>query len=254
MRVGVLITARLGSTRLPRKHLLPVHGKPILQYLVDAINREFASEIAHGEMVVAIATSVYPENQEFKTAIQGCGVFAGSDENIPLRHLQAAESLMIDAILSVDGDDILCAPQAMRAAYESLLTGARFVKTEGLPLGMNISGYSTDILKSALKQYGSGGLLETGWGRVFGDIEPVRITLKCRAPDSLRFTLDYKEDYMFFSALLDEPSIVSGDITACEIADLVLARGLDRITQPIADEYWANFNANVKNEEARRNV
>lgn len=252
MKVAVLVTARLGSTRLPRKHLLVAAGKPMLQHLVDAIDREFVREVADGSAVVVIATSERPENLEFGEAIHGCTVFAGSDGNVPLRHLQAAEALGADAILSVDGDDILCSPRAMRAVFERLRAGALLVKTEGLPLGMNAWGYGTALLRTALERFRNDDLLETGWGRVFEGVVSEVERLDCAAPDRLRFTLDYEEDYRFFSALLAEERVAAGMASEAEIVALVLSRGLDRITQPVVDEYWRNFHKHVEEEEHSR--
>jgi len=254
MRIGVLITARLGSTRLPKKHLLPVMGKPILQFLIDSINQEFVDEIARYEVVVAIATSEQPENKEFCSAIRNCEIFFGSDENIPLRHLQAAENLGIDAVLSVDGDDILCAPHAMRAVYASLSDGVRLTKTEGLPLGMNANGYATAVLRKAVADFGDAMSLETGWGRVFLGIEPTTIKLSCKAPQSLRFTLDYDEDYRFFSTLLQHECIASGKATPQEIVDTVISQKLEDITQPVVDIYWKNFYDEITKENQGRSV
>jgi spore coat polysaccharide biosynthesis protein SpsF len=252
VRVAVLITARLGSTRLPKKHLLPVSQKPILQFLVDAIRHEFSREILEKRALVSIATSDRPENGEFRERIKGCEVFAGSDDNIPLRHLQAADAYGAEAILSVDGDDIVCSPKAMRAVYSELCGGALFVKTEGLPLGMNASGYSTSLLRKALANFGSEGALETGWGRVFSGIAPKIISIPCVAPEGLRFTLDYQEDYRFFKELFADPLVSSGAADENAIIDIVVSRGLDKITRPIADEYWKNFYSSMEN-EVRRN-
>ena len=45
MTFKVVIPARLGSTRLPRKVLLPVHGKPLLQYVWQCARASGAEEI-----------------------------------------------------------------------------------------------------------------------------------------------------------------------------------------------------------------
>ncbi len=45
MNFKVVIPARLGSTRLPRKVLLPVHGKPLLQYVWQCARASGAQEI-----------------------------------------------------------------------------------------------------------------------------------------------------------------------------------------------------------------
>ena len=66
MKTGILISARLGSTRLKRKHLLKVSDKPIFHYLLKRISMEFQEEINKKEVEVIIATSDEPENRIFK--------------------------------------------------------------------------------------------------------------------------------------------------------------------------------------------
>src|SRR6267142_5749562 len=109
MKVAILITVRLGSSRLKRKHLLELNGSPVLQYLIRRIRLEFKSELCDREVVLVIATSDDPENRELELfADDDLSVFYGSSNNIPLRHLQAARHYSAEAIVSVDGDDILC--------------------------------------------------------------------------------------------------------------------------------------------------
>src|SRR5437762_5871819 len=59
-------SARLGSQRLNRKHLLQVNGRPLLQYLIDRIRTEFKTEFRQKEVKLAIATSVEQENKDFE--------------------------------------------------------------------------------------------------------------------------------------------------------------------------------------------
>jgi len=234
--------------------LLPVRGKPIIQYLVNAINNEFSAEKAAHKVVVAIATSERTENLEFSSAVEGCEVFTGSDENIPLRHLQAAEYFSADAIISVDGDDILCSPAAMRGVFIALLNGALFAKTEGLPLGMNASGYATAVLRKALEKYEDADILETGWGRVFEGVPVTKIEMLCIAPENLRFTLDYEEDFKFFNALIHNEAIASRLASDLEIVSFVMSHKLDSITQPVVEKYWENFYNRVDMEKGRSNT
>jgi len=250
VRIGILITARLGSSRLPRKHLLLVEQKPLLAYLLSRIVHEFSKEISVGNVILVIASSDEPENRDFKCFnATGVQVFFGAIDNIPLRHLQATESLGLDAIVAVDGDDILCSVCGMRSIYNLLLTGSKYVKTAGLPFGMNVSGYSTGFLAASLAGHRED-TLETGWGKIFDEsaVTEIQIT-KPAAEDRLRFTLDYEEDYRFFSAVIE--SIGSGIVTANdeEIVRIVEQNGLYRLNQNIAQEYWANFYRCIEQEK-----
>jgi spore coat polysaccharide biosynthesis protein SpsF (cytidylyltransferase family) len=182
----------------------------------------------------------------------GVRIFYGSKENIPLRHLQAAESLAVDAVVAVDGDDILCSIDAMAAVRDGMLRGEKYVSTSGLPLGMNAFGYRRDFLAASVAG-NEHKTLETGWGYIF---DPSRLAnqsldLGLDAPERLRFTLDYPEDYEFFKAIVEH----FGDeiFTAKDkgIVSCVLAQGLQRLTDPVSQKYWENFRS-VQADEMRR--
>lgn len=250
MKIGILVTARLGSSRLRRKHLLQVGGKSLMAYLLARITSEFAHEIEVGTVVTVISSSDEPENRDFERfSASGIQVFYGAIDNIPLRHHQAAKALGLDAIVAVDGDDILCSVRAMRATYLLLLTGSQYVKTAGLPFGMNNFGYSTNFLAASLAGHQED-VLETGWGKIFSETAVTEIQISGPAPDDkLRFTLDYEEDYRFFSAVIEAigPGIEKADEE--EIVQVVEQNGLYHLNESIAQEYWANYYRCMEREE-----
>jgi spore coat polysaccharide biosynthesis protein SpsF (cytidylyltransferase family) len=247
MKIGILLTARLGSSRLKKKHLLEVSGQPILSYLIQRISAAFCKEIGENKIEVVIVTSDESENRQFESLVSsGLTVFYGSIQNIPLRHLQAAEEYNFDAIISVDGDDILCSVEGMRRVYQALSDGKKFVKTAGLPFGINVSGYSKDFLQSSLHD-SKDAILETGWGRIFDEASLAIIDLSLPIQhEHMRFTLDYPEDFSFFQELITR---FPGDLERCtdsEVVDFVEKEKLYEITKPAADRYWDNFNSGVE--------
>jgi len=243
MKTGIFLTARLGSTRLPHKHLLEAGGKAMLSVLAGRIRHGFEKAIGRGDAVLAVVTSDEPANRDFeRVSGEPMAVFYGSKQNIPLRHLQAARHFGVDAIVAVDGDDILCSVDAMRVVAGALAGGAEYTRTTGLPLGMNAFGYRTDFLARSVagKEQKT---LETGWTYIF-DAETQAsnaLDLGLEAPDTLRFTLDYNEDYEFFRRIVEH--FGAGMVTASDkdIVSYVLAQGLQKITDPIAQKYWENF-------------
>ncbi len=242
MKIGILITARLGSTRLEKKHLLPVEGHPILYFLIRRIAVEFRAEMTSQQVAIVIATSDEHENRMFEWFLNdGVNVFYGAINNIPLRHLQAAKSCDFDAIISVDGDDILCSVNGMRTVYERLNSGSSYVRTSGLPFGMNSMGYSRQFLESALADRNEK-ILETGWGRIFDQSLAVDIAVPFPIQhDALRFTLDYDEDYNFFKKLITSLGERVWDISDEDLTDFVLRNEIFMLNEPIARQYWDNF-------------
>lgn len=254
MKTGIFITARLGSTRLKRKHLLDVNGRPVMHYLIKRIHDGFAEEIRNGLISIFITTSEEQENKDFEIFCpEGAAVYYGSLSNIPLRHFQAAKENSIENIISVDGDDILCSVEGMRHVYSSLCGGKEYTATKGLPFGMNSSGYSTDFLERSLNGHRSNSL-ETGWGRIFDSGRLHQIELPSPGNNNLlRFTLDYPADLEFFGSVIDIFGERIYAATDEEIIRTVIEKQLFMINERIAREYWENFYNNISKEKVINN-
>lgn len=205
MKTGIFINARLKSTRLPRKHLLEVNGKPIITYLIDRIRH------INKKIPIIIVSGCFEENQPFENI--ACTYF-GDDINIPHRQLEAMENFYLDACVSVDGDDILCSPEQIKYIIKELEI-AESVKGTGLPFGMNAFGYRYDFLKEQIKT----GQQDTNWteGFDFSLVWNHALTHN----NKIRMTLDYPEDYEFFNTLIMRMGSIITEATDEEIIDQV---------------------------------
>jgi spore coat polysaccharide biosynthesis protein SpsF (cytidylyltransferase family) len=185
MRIGIVINARCDSKRLPRKHLLHIHGQAALKYLLKRLPK--------GN--VWIATGRRNENKELEEF--RIPVFYGDPDNIPRRHYQLAAHHLLDAIVSIDGDDLLTSREAIDLVINKLKSGDELVRTQGLPEGMNVLwGYRIGTLKKAIDQ-NIKRVNDTGWGWIFDgmQISYHNFNNKYKA---LRMTLDTPEDLEFF--------------------------------------------------------
>jgi spore coat polysaccharide biosynthesis protein SpsF (cytidylyltransferase family) len=245
--IALLITARVGSSRLAEKHLIPAKGKPLLYWLIKRFETEFSNEIAEKKACIAIATSERPENKKFSIVTEGtsCQVIPGSDENIPLRHLQCAKQLNATHVISIDGDDILCSFRAAKVLYGQMIKDTKhdLFTAVGLPLGMNLSGYTVKYLEKSLNEQ-SNKKLETGWGRILRDPQTWTLTLgKYDIMGDLRFTLDYKEDAEFFCKIIESLKEKVITITDANLVSFVEQNSLQRINAGLKEIYWKNYNA-----------
>lgn len=255
MRIGIFITARMGSVRLKDKHIREIGGLPALTWLLSRVEKEFSHEIIGEELDICVVTGSSTQNSPLRPLAQAVGAkfFNGDDDNIPLRHLQAAEALGIDAIVSIDGDDLFCAPEAMRAIHLGLKSGSPLVRTLGLPLGMNAWGYDADTLRKALSG-ASAGVLETGWGRIFDGYPATEVLFDCpEKAKEIRATLDYEEDLTFFDQCIRE---VPGWLTmpTIEFIDIIAKNNYGELNASLSDKYWKNFKMNISNEKNKTNV
>jgi spore coat polysaccharide biosynthesis protein SpsF (cytidylyltransferase family) len=247
---GILIVARLGSTRLSQKHLIKVGEKTFIEWLVSRFAAEFKSEIDNNHVKLIVASSIEPENRQFENVLRHypVSVFYGHDSNIPQRQIECADHYQLKNIISVDGDDILCSTNAARKAYECLNTLKHdYVKSTNLPLGMNIMGYSTDFLKNILSS--NAGKLETGWGRIFENKIAHEIVFPVLSENSdLRFTLDYQLDADFFTSVINFLGNQTINISDEKLIAVVLENKFHLINISLNETYWNNFNAQKNSE------
>ena len=164
--VGIFITARLGSSRLQRKHLIPVEGKTMIEWLVLRYKSIFEKEISGGDVEIFLTTSIKEENKEFTELLKqyGVTVFFGEDTNIPKRYYDCAKEYSIDYFIVVDGDDVLCSAYGSYQLYQCILENTNYdiLKVEGLPIGLNSSALKTSYLEECLKNNQNDNL-EVGW-------------------------------------------------------------------------------------------
>jgi spore coat polysaccharide biosynthesis protein SpsF (cytidylyltransferase family) len=249
--IGIFITARLGSTRLYQKHLIEICGKPMIQWLIDRFSEGFQNDILEQKIKLFITTSTNQENHLLGTLFEKSNIeiYYGADSNIPLRHLECAKANSIDYILSVDGDDILCSIEASQIVLKKLLETGNLVKTVGLPLGMNVMGYSTLFLEKSLKD-SSYEKLETGWGKIFEEKDIITIEIENNFNcENIRMTLDYKEDVLFFDNVITGIGNKIHSISDKDLIDYIIKNNWNNVNQNLIDEYWVNFNKQKKAEK-----
>lgn len=246
--IGVFITARLGSTRLSEKHLIEVNEKPLIKWLAERLSIAFKENIKKKELKIFITTSIKAENKKFESIFEKSEVevFYGSDENIPLRHLECAVENNIDHIIHIDGDDILCSTEAAKVVADRLLDGSKMVQTVGLPLGMNIMGYSKMFLEDSLKGIESN-KLETGWGRIFdkNEIDVIQLR-KAESIVKIRMTLDYEADADFFKKVISNIDVLN--VSDVILIEFIVNNNWNEINNHLDDIYWSNFNKQKQEE------
>lgn len=101
MKFGIIVQARLGSTRLPRKVLRNFsNGKPLIEVVLSNLQK------VKGVKLI-VATSVNHENDELVDFLESKGVitFRGSEDDVLNRFIEAAEANDVDAIVRICSDN-----------------------------------------------------------------------------------------------------------------------------------------------------
>src|SRR5262249_42318749 len=109
MRLLVVVQARMGSTRLPGKVLLPLAGAPLLARMLERLRAvETPPELA-------VATTSLAADEPVRALCQELGVacVAGHPTDLLDRHRQAALELGADAVAKIPSDCPLIDPQVV---------------------------------------------------------------------------------------------------------------------------------------------
>lgn len=116
-RVVAIIQARMGSTRLPGKVLMPLAGKPVLWHLLHRLQQ------CRSLAAIAITTSEQPADdalvqfgEEF-----GVPVFRGPEDDVLTRYWRAAHAMDANYIVRATGDAPLIDPETIDLLVEALV-------------------------------------------------------------------------------------------------------------------------------------
>jgi spore coat polysaccharide biosynthesis protein SpsF len=100
MKVVTTVEARMKSSRLPGKVLLPVRGKPMLAYLIERLRRVPSSQ------QIVLATTVDRADDVLADFASSAGIacFRGSEDDVMGRVIGAARSVDAGAIVEITAD------------------------------------------------------------------------------------------------------------------------------------------------------
>jgi len=154
MSVAALLVARLSSTRLPQKNILPVSGKPMIQQLAERVSRAKLVD------KVIIATSNLESDDPLEELADqiGIGCYRGDLDNVMERIVGAAEKYNCDTIVEILGDNPLVHSELIDDVIELYINDnldyAANITTEYAPhcdgmelfsIGLRVQVYSKEV-------------------------------------------------------------------------------------------------------------
>ena len=146
MRTVITIEARMRSTRLPGKVLLPVLGEPMLARMIERLRRV---DRAHG---IVVATTVHAADDPIVALAErlGVAVFRGSEEDVLERVLGAAEANGAELIVETTADCPLIDPAVIDQLIHTFETNpvdyCANVLTPTYPRGLDAQVFPTSVL------------------------------------------------------------------------------------------------------------
>lgn len=150
MKFTVIIPARYASSRLPRKPLLEIAGKPMIQHVWEKAQQAGADR-------VIVAT----DHPEIEAVVKGFGgeVCLTSDKHNSgtERLAEVVEKMGLaddEIIVNVQGDEPLIPPMIVAQVAENLAQSQANMATLGVKLGTKEELFNPNVVKTLTDQHG----------------------------------------------------------------------------------------------------
>ena len=205
-----VVQARMGSSRLPGKVLLPLAGQPLLVRMVERVQR---SRLA-GTVVVATTTEAADDAVAACCTTHGLACFRGDALDLLDRHYQAARQYRADVVLKIPSDCPLIDPAVIDQVLGVYLENPdQYDFVSNLHPATFPDGNDVEIMRFEA--------LKTAWHEARRPLEREHTTpYFWENPDrfrlanvgwatgqdfsmSHRWTIDYPEDYEFIKAVYE---------------------------------------------------
>ena len=141
---AIFITVRTGSSRLPRKSLIPLTDLTTTEYLIQRLKLNKSSA------QIILCTTDLDEDIVLTDLAKKNNIdyFQGSETDKLDRWLKASKKFDIDYIVTADGDDLFCEPELIDLAFSQFeKSDPDFIKCDGIVCGAFTYGIKVSSLK-----------------------------------------------------------------------------------------------------------
>jgi len=227
-RVVATVAARMTSSRLPGKVLMPCLGRPMLERLVERVRRsEYIDDIV-------VSTTVNAPDDAIVDAARALGIgwYRGSEDDVVARITGAMEEARADLVVQLTGDCPLLDPaiidQLIRLHSFNSFDYVSNTLVRSYPRGLDAQIAPLSVLQESLRIAKDAPQHEHVFLSVYENPDRFRL-FNLLAPPELcrpdwRWTLDTPEDYAFITEVYARLYPQTPCFTSADIARLLLER------------------------------
>jgi len=226
MKVAAIIQARMSSTRLPGKVLLPLEGRTVLARVIERVRACRKVD----EVVVATT-----EAKDDDAIVEECGrikttFFRGSLEDVLGRYYGAARACGADVVVRVTSDCPLFDPDVLEAMLETFLSHlppawdylSNTLKRT-YPRGLDAEIFTIQALETAHRQAKLPHEREHVTPYIYRHPESFRLHSFASPEDKSmhRWTVDTPEDYQLIKTIYAKLNQAGGVFSTAAVLDLL---------------------------------
>jgi len=222
--ISVIIQARMNSNRLPGKVLRKIDNKPIIEFLINRINK---SELIDN---IIVATS---NNLEDNQIVDQCkrmkiNYFRGSENNVLSRYYEASIKFNLKSIVRICADspfiDHIILDKMISNFFDKSSSYDYLSNTlnQTYPVGMNIEIFTHSSLEQAFLNSNQKYQLEHVTPYIYENPNLFNLGQEHLSEDysSIRITLDEEDDYILINKIFENIKIKKIEFGLKEIIEL----------------------------------
>ena len=201
---AIFISVRSASSRLPNKALKKINDKTTIEYLIDRLKKS-----KKADTIVLCTTKSQEDDKLCEIAIKNnINFFRGSAPDKLKRWLGATTQYNVRFFVNVDGDDLFFDAGLADHCFDQYdLTKTDFI--DGRGLYNDVYGMTTESLKKVceLKNNSDTEFIQpyfkSGASKGLFKMAKINQPPEKYKKQDIRMTLDYEEDYTFFSTVIN---------------------------------------------------
>jgi spore coat polysaccharide biosynthesis protein SpsF len=224
-RVVLIVQARMGSIRLPRKILLEVEGKPFLWHVIERLKHVKNIDV----IVLAIPNTKDNDILEKFAKDNKIQYFRGSEGNLLERYYFAAKEFKADVIVRIPSDNALIDPEISDLVVERHLNSDADYTSNVLeatfPVGLHTEVFNFSVLEKVYKEGGDEYEKEHATPYIYRHPELFKLQSviaeeKLKRPD-IRLTTDTENDLKLIREIYKKLYVEGKMFYTKEIIDLL---------------------------------
>lgn len=199
MIISAIVQARMSSTRLPRKTLAIIAGKPMLAHVIERLK---GARLLQG-IVVATTTNQADDAIAERAEKLRVYVFRGSEDDVLDRYYQAFRKYPADVVVRVSSDCALADPHVVDRVVSHYLRGnydyVSNILKRTYPDGLDVEVFSFKALEKAWQETKWASEREHVTSYIFKNPDKFKLANVENEVNlsHFRWTVDWKEDLKF---------------------------------------------------------
>lgn len=221
MKTALIVQARMGSTRLPGKVLLPLAGEPMLRRLLERLSRVALAD----SIVVATTTEAGDDVLEEFCRSEGINYYRGSSSDVLSRYFEAARRFDAELVVRITADCPLIDSSIIDRAIDLIRSSRGEIDYVSnmhpptYPYGMAVEAFSFSNLAKAHREATQADEREHVTPYFYWNPDKFRLETISMHPDLShhRWTVDTPQDYELVKRIFErlypaKPHFAMGDV------------------------------------------